>query len=58
MSGDMSYIWLDGVVDGKATSNSGLRGYMYGGVSYRFEDGWRINGITASVLPKTWLKRN
>lgn len=44
MSGDMSYIWLEGVVDGKPTSNSGLRGYMYGAVSYLFEDDWRING--------------
>lgn len=44
MSGDMSYIWLEGVVDGKATSNSGLRGYMYGGLSYLFEEGWRVNG--------------
>lgn len=53
MSGDMSYIWLEGIVDGQETRNSGLRGYVYGGLGYLFEDGWRVNGNFSYSSP--WI---
>ena len=56
VSGDMNYIWLEGVVDGKHTSNSGLRGYVYGGMSYLFEDGWRVNGNFSYSSPFIMLQ--
>lgn len=56
LSGDMSYMWLEGVVDGEHTSNSGLRGYIYGGLSYLFEDGWRVNGNFSYSSPYIMLQ--
>ncbi|WP_177181267.1 outer membrane beta-barrel family protein [Parapedobacter koreensis] len=56
VSGDMSYVWLEGVVDGQKTSNSGMRGYIYGGLGYLFEDGWRINGNFSYSSPYIMLQ--
>ncbi len=53
VSGDMSYLWLEGIVDGQETRNSGLRGYVYGGLGYLFEDGWRVNGNFSYSSP--WI---
>ncbi len=56
VSGDMSYIWLEGVVDGQEARNSGVRGYAYGGLSYLFEDGWRVNGNFSYSSPFIMLQ--
>ncbi|MGK6353142.1 outer membrane beta-barrel protein [Parapedobacter sp. DT-150] len=56
LSGDISYIWLEGVVGGQETNNSGLRGYVYGGLGYLFDDGWRVNGNFSYSSPYITLQ--
>ncbi|SKB47020.1 Outer membrane receptor proteins, mostly Fe transport [Parapedobacter luteus] len=56
VSGDMSYIWLEGIVDGEETRNSGMRGYIYGGLSYMLDDGWRLNGNFSYSTPYIMLQ--
>lgn len=43
ISGNMNYVWLKGMINGREASNSGVRGYFYGGTGYKFNKGWRLN---------------
>lgn len=43
ISGNMSYVWIKGMVNGVPLSNDGFRGYFYGGTGYKFDKGWRVN---------------
>lgn len=43
ISGNMSYVWIKGVINGEMVSNDGVRGYFYGGTGYKFTKGWRLN---------------
>jgi ferric enterobactin receptor len=44
MSGNLYYVWIEGMVDGLMTKNDGVTGYFYGGTGYRLDNGWRFNG--------------
>ena len=44
LGGNMNYVWLQGIVNGVEVKNDGLRGYVYGYLSYKLEKGWRFGG--------------
>jgi hypothetical protein len=41
MSGNLYYVWMEGIVGGELLQNDGLQGYMYAYAGYKFEKGWR-----------------
>ena len=43
VSGNIGYTWLEGVINGVLTQNSGLKGYAYMNTGYKFEKQWRAN---------------
>ena len=44
LGGNMNYVWLEGIVNGLEVKNDGLRGYVYGYLTYKLEKGWRFGG--------------
>jgi outer membrane receptor protein involved in Fe transport len=43
LSGNIGYTWLEGVIHGVMTENSGLTGYAYMNTGYKFERQWKVN---------------
>lgn len=43
VSGNIGYTWLEGIINGVLTKNSGLKGYAYLNTGYKFEKQWRAN---------------
>jgi outer membrane receptor protein involved in Fe transport len=43
LNGNLNYIWIDGLVNGVNTKNSGLQGYFFASTGYKFTTGWRVN---------------
>lgn len=43
MSGNIGYTWLEGVINGVFTENSGIMGYAYMNTGYKFDKQWRVN---------------
>jgi outer membrane receptor protein involved in Fe transport len=43
ISGNIGYTWLQGVIDGMLTENSGIMGYAYMNTGYKFDKQWRVN---------------
>ncbi|WP_131536724.1 outer membrane beta-barrel family protein [Pedobacter nototheniae] len=43
LSGNMGYIWIEGLINGVLTKNKGITGYGYLNTGYKFEHQWRVN---------------
>jgi len=43
LNGNLNYLWLQGMVNGKETSNKGTQGYFSTFMSYKFNNGLRLN---------------
>jgi outer membrane receptor protein involved in Fe transport len=43
LSGNIGYTWLEGVINGISTKNSGFKGYAYINTGYKFEKQWKVN---------------
>ncbi|MCZ6919608.1 MAG: outer membrane beta-barrel family protein, partial [Rickettsia endosymbiont of Ixodes persulcatus] len=53
IGGNMSYLWIQGVINGVTAKNSGLNGYVYGSTSYKFEKEWRLSANFSYSSP--WI---
>ncbi|RZL12822.1 MAG: TonB-dependent receptor, partial [Pedobacter sp.] len=56
VSGNISYLWIEGMVNGRVEKNSGTRGFFYGGVDYKFENGFRVSGNFSYSTPYITLQ--
>jgi outer membrane receptor protein involved in Fe transport len=43
LSGNIGYTWLEGIINGVSTENSGITGYAYLNTGYKFERQWKAN---------------
>ncbi len=43
VSGNIGYIWIEGLINGVLTKNKGITGYGYVNTGYKFEHQWRAN---------------
>jgi outer membrane receptor protein involved in Fe transport len=43
VSGNLNYIWLEGMINGVITQNSGVTGYANFNTSYKFEKTWKAS---------------
>jgi outer membrane receptor protein involved in Fe transport len=43
ISGNLNYIWLEGMINGVITKNSGVTGYANFNTSYKFEKTWKAS---------------
>jgi outer membrane receptor protein involved in Fe transport len=43
VSGNLNYIWLEGMINGVITKNSGVTGYANFNTSYKFEKTWKAS---------------
>ncbi len=43
LSGNLNYIWIEGMINGELAKNSGVTGYANFNTSYKFEKTWKAN---------------
>ncbi len=43
VSGNLNYVFIEGMINGTLAKNDGMRGYFFGSSGYRFEKGLRLN---------------
>ncbi|MCX2741781.1 outer membrane beta-barrel protein [Pontibacter anaerobius] len=56
LNGSFSYSQLSGNIEGKDLENSGVSGYMYSYISYRFEKNWRASMNGGYYAPRVLLQ--
>jgi len=56
LSGNLNYLWIQGVINGNLAKNEGLQGYFYGSTGYKFEKGWRANASFSYGSPYITLQ--
>lgn len=56
LSGNLNYVFIEGMVNGTLTKNDGMRGYFFGSSGYRFEKGLRINANMHYSTPYIMLQ--
>ncbi|MDQ8006252.1 MAG: TonB-dependent receptor [Pedobacter sp.] len=42
LSGNLNYLWLEGMINGQLAKNSGVTGYANFNTSYKFENAWKV----------------
>ncbi len=45
ISGNLNYVWTEGMINNVLLRSKGINGYFYGGSSYKFDKGWRANAF-------------
>lgn len=56
LSGNLNYVFLEGIINGQLTKNDGMRGYFFGSSGYRFEKGLRVNANFQYSTPYIMLQ--
>ncbi len=56
LSGNLNYVFIEGMVNGTLTKNDGMRGYFFGSSGYRFEKGLRVNANMHYSTPYIMLQ--
>ena len=56
LSGNLGYLWIQGMVNGRLEKNKGIRANAYSGTSYKFDKGWTLNGNFSYSSPYIMLQ--
>ena len=56
LSGNLNYVFIEGMINGTMAKNDGMRGYLYGSTGYRFDNGFRINTNFSYSTPYIMLQ--
>ncbi len=56
LSGNLNYIWIEGMIDGKLAKNSGVTGYANFNTSYKFEKTWKATMSANYGAPSVMLQ--
>ncbi|WP_316805454.1 outer membrane beta-barrel family protein [Pedobacter nototheniae] len=56
VSGNLGYIWIEGLINGVLTSNKGITGYAYANTGYKFDSRWRVNASFSYNSPDVMLQ--
>lgn len=56
LSGNLNYIWIEGMIDGKLAKNNGVTGYANFNTSYKFEKTWKATMSANYGAPNVMLQ--